>query len=87
MIGSVCMAITVPLFGSSSDEGSEALPGNRVCLTWASAWKNKPLCLNPTAAVASDFFYRSYSEWRGYSIHEMLPFHFLKRKTFIINGK
>ncbi|WP_426328183.1 hypothetical protein [Pedobacter sp. R-06] len=29
------MAITVPLFGSSSDEGSEALPGNRVYLTWA----------------------------------------------------
>jgi len=35
MIGSVYMAITVPLFGSSSDEGSEALPGNRVYLTWA----------------------------------------------------
>jgi hypothetical protein len=24
----------------------------------------KPLFLNPTTAAASDFFYRSYSEWR-----------------------
>jgi len=30
---------SVPLFGSSSDEESEALPGNRVYLTWAGAWK------------------------------------------------
>lgn len=28
-----------PAFGKSSDEGSEAIPGNRVYLTWAGAWK------------------------------------------------
>jgi len=37
MIGAVHLAISVPLFGSSSDEGSEALPGNRVYLTYAVA--------------------------------------------------
>jgi len=30
MVGSVPLAVAVPLFGTSSDEGSEALPGNRV---------------------------------------------------------
>ncbi|MDQ0969053.1 hypothetical protein QFZ20_004456 [Flavobacterium sp. W4I14] len=33
MSGSVLLAFSVPLFGTSSDEESEALPGNRVYLT------------------------------------------------------
>jgi hypothetical protein len=32
-VGSALLAFLAPLFGTSSDEGSEALPGNRVYFT------------------------------------------------------
>jgi hypothetical protein len=37
MSGSVPLAISALLSGTSSDEGSEALPGNRVYSTWVGA--------------------------------------------------
>jgi len=39
MKGSALLAFSAPLFGTSSDEGSEALPGNRVYLTKFGALK------------------------------------------------
>jgi len=47
MSGSVLLAFSVPLiFGTSSDEGSEALPDNRVYLTILVPW-SKPLLIKP----------------------------------------
>ncbi|WP_293788467.1 hypothetical protein [uncultured Pedobacter sp.] len=46
------MAGSAPLSGTSSGEGPEALPGNRVYLTWAGAWKTDRCSLKFTEVVS-----------------------------------
>jgi len=51
MCGFWLLALSVPLFGTSSDEGSEALPCNRVYLSKAGALKPKTTCTGNTRLI------------------------------------